>query len=300
MKLNLTLTNYARGLSQELQSAVAKFIAPEVPVGVTTGQYKSFDDGNAFQVLDTQRALGGGAKRIEFLTTDPTFNCQPHALEIPIDVHEREGYGEGDPLGLERAKTRTLVHAAVLSHEKKVLDILNAGVSAEAGLGDAWSGADDPVAELDAVIESLATEMGRMPNRMVIGLPAWKIIRHNAKVLAKFPGASKIGVNASQFASLLMADVQIQIGVLSYNQNKTGKAASKSNLVGSEVYVFYGSDSPDVYDPSAMKTFRTKSGGVDSVRMYQEPSGRADILAVDWTEDIKLTSAASIKRITVG
>jgi len=73
MKIYNTLTNYARGMAQELTSATADFIAPEVPVGTTVGQYKSFDDGNAFQVLETQRALGGDAKRIEFQTTDPTW-----------------------------------------------------------------------------------------------------------------------------------------------------------------------------------------------------------------------------------
>jgi hypothetical protein len=35
------------------------------------------------------------------------------------------------------------------------------------------------------------------------------------------------------------------------------------------------------------------------VRTYREESSRSDVLAVDWTEDIKLTSGISAKRITI-
>jgi hypothetical protein len=52
------------------------------------------------------------------------------------------------------------------------------GIGYLAGGVGSWSGADnanDPVAELDAQIEALATDTGRMPNRLVIGLPAWAI-----------------------------------------------------------------------------------------------------------------------------
>jgi len=86
---------------------------------------------------------------------------------------------------------------------------------------------------------------------------------------------------------------------LSYDQNKWGKTKSAKNIVGSELYLFHGNNAPSLYDPCFMKTFRTRRGGVDVVRTYREESSRSDVLAVDWTEDIKLTSAISAKRITV-
>ena len=89
-------------------------------VPAATGQYKSFDDKNTFQVVDTSRAVGGPARRLEFAASDPTYNCLPQALEIAIDDHERDEAGESDPLRLEEAKTQTLVSSAVTSHEAKV------------------------------------------------------------------------------------------------------------------------------------------------------------------------------------
>ena len=301
-KFNVTLTNYARGLSQDLRSSLADFIAPEVIVPAATGQYKDFADKNAFQVLDTSRAVGGPARRLEFAASDPTYNCLPQALEIPIDDHERDEAGQGDPLHLEQAKTRTLVASAAVSHERKVFSAVAGAIAAESGIGD-WSGAanaNDPIAELDAQIEALATDTGQMPNRIIIGLPAWAAIRHNPQVIARFPGAASVGVTRNQFASLLLnPDLDIRVGVLSYDERKWGRAKSAKNIVGSELYVFHGNNAPTLYDPCFMKTFRTRRGGVDLVRTYREESSRSDVLAVDWTEDIKLTSAISAKRITV-
>lgn len=301
-KFNVTLTNYARGIAQDLRSTLADFIAPEVIVPAATGQYKDFSDKNAFQILDTSRAVGGPARRLEFAATDPTYNCLPQALEIPIDDHERDEAGRGDPLHLEQAKTQTLVSSAVASHERKVFNAVAAAIAAVGGIG-AWSGAanaNDPIAEIDAQIEALATDTGMMPNRIVIGLPAWAAIRHNPQVIARFPGAASVGVTRNQFASLLLnPDLDIRVGVLSYDENKWGKAKSAKNIVGSELYLFHGNNTPTLYDPGFMKTFRTRRGGVDMVRTYREESSRSDVLAVDWTEDIKLTSAISAKRITV-
>lgn len=298
--VNQTLTNYARGLSQDRSSALAEFIAPTVPTGVASGQFKKFDDKNAFQTYDTSRAIGGTAKRIEFDASDPTFNCKPNALEIPIDDHERELAGASDPLGLEQAKVSTLVTSGVLSHEFKVFAIIGAAVTPVAGKG-VWSDADvDPVKELDDQIMAIATETGMMPNRIVFGLGAWNVFRNHAKVLARQPGAALIGVTTEQGAKLLLnPGIEIRVGVLSRDTKKFGAAKNAVNIVGADVYVFYASDTPSTFDPSFAKTFRTAKGGVDSVRSYRDEPSRSDIYALDWSEDTQVVSQACVRRISI-
>ena len=46
-------------------------------------------------------------------------------------------------------------------------------------------------------------------------------------------------------------------------------------------------------------TFRTDRGGVDVVRVYREDASGSDVLAVDWTKNIKVTSVICARRITV-
>ena len=294
-KYNVTLTNYARGLAQDLSATLANFLAPEVVVPAATGQYKSFDDKNTFQVVDTSRAVGGPAKRLEFGASDPTYNCLPQALEIAIDDHERDEAGEGDPLRLEEAKTQTLVSSAVTSHEAKVFAALTA-LAAAANIALAT---DDPIAKIDDHIEALARDTGRMPNRLVIGLPLWNKLRNNAKVIARFPGAVSVGVTMPQFASLLLnPSIDVRVGIMSQDTAKLGLAKNTVNIVGLQLVVFHATASPTLYDPSFMKTFRMRRGGVDVVRTYRDDSARSDILAVDWSEDIRVTSPVCARKLT--
>ena len=110
---------------------------------------------------------------------------------------------------------------------------------------------------------------------------------------------AKATVESQKDAFNLQLWAGIRVGVLSHDENKWGKEKSAKNIVGSELYLFHGNNRPTLYDPCFMKTFRTRRGGVDMVRTYREESSRSDVLAVDWTEDIKLTSGISAKRITI-
>ena len=295
-----TLKQYAYGVAQDVKSALADFIAPRVPVGVGTGMFKKFDDKNAFQRYDTARAVGGPATRIEFASTDGNFNCEANALEVPIDDQEREKAGDAQS-ALEEAKTRTLVINASLAREKRVFDLVKANVAAAASKG-AWSSdaTANPIDEIDEQIEAIATLTGLMPNRMVIGLGAWRVLKNHANVIARLNGSPDKSVSLDAFAGMLLnPQIEIRVGIMSIDANKTGKAASKSNVVGSEIFLFHGSDNPTQYDPGFAKTFSVGANSVEAVRLYREERNRSDILAVDWSEDVQVVSAICAKRITV-
>ena len=292
-----TLKNYAYGVAQDVGSKLADFIAPRVPVGVGTGMFKKFDDKNAFQIYDTSRAVGGKANRINFLSTDGKFDCSANALEISIDDQEREKAGDADS-ALEEAKTRTLVISACLAREKRVIDLMaaaSAGTSASCTIAS-----DDPVAKIDEILEGIAIKTGMLPNRMVLGLSAWRKIKNSAKVLGRIQGVKASGVSLSEFAGMLLnPQIDIRVAVLSKDAYKMGKTASKSEFVGDYGYIFHGNDNPTQYDPGFMKTFSVGANSVEAVRMYRDDSSRSDILAVDWSEDVQLISTACAKRITV-
>jgi len=301
--MNPTLTNYAAGVAQDRESALARFIAPDAVVPATIGQYKEYDEKNAFQVYNTARAVGGGATRIEFSSSDPTFNCRPNALEIAIDDSERDAAGIDDTANqdrLEESKTETLISSAVISHEKAVVDATIGTMTAVAGAG-VWSNAAvDPIAEIDAQIEAITTATGMMPNRIAFGLSAWRVLRNHSKVTARQPGAAIIGVTFAQIAQMLLnPNIEVRVGVLASDSAKFGVAANKTQIVGAKVLIFYGAENPTQYDPSFAKTFTGRRGSVTAVRTYRAESNRSDILAVDWSEQIKVTSAISGKLLAI-
>ncbi len=297
---NPILTNYAAGLLPELASPLADFIAPRVTVTGTMGHYKKYDDKNQFQNVDTARAVGGTARRIEFSATDPTYNCTPQALEITLDDAERAAAGDADPLILEQAKTRTLLTTALVSHEYQVFTAVAAGVTATGGVGNFSSPDIDPVDQIDAVIKTIVNNTGRMPNRAVFGLAAWAAFRSHKKVIARQPGAALIGLNPGQAAAMLLnPGLEIRVGVMPYDTTKFPKTRSTSNIVGGELYLFYASPTPDLYDPSFAKTFMGPQGGIEAVRSYRDESSRSDVIALDWARDIQVVNSAACGRITV-
>ncbi len=270
-----------------------------MPTGIAHGQFKKFSDKNDFQVYDTSRALGGSRKRIEFGASDPYFNCAPQGLEAAIDDHERKLAGD-NVLNLQQAKLRTLISSATASHEKKVFDLVKAGKAATGGIGVWSNAANDPVAEIDSQIEAIATEIGRMPNRIVFGIGAWRVFRNHAKVLARQPGAELIGVTNEGAAKMTInPGIEIRVGVLSADATKFGATKNVTNIVGAEVFIFFASDAPTQYDPSFAKTFAVDASMVGAVKEYRDETSVSDILAMDWTEDIQVVAAGAGRRITL-
>ena len=294
------LSNFASGLAQDRATSLANFIAPVVATGLAHGQYKKYDSKNDFQILDTARAVGGTRKRIEFSAADPFFNCAPQGLETTIDDHERQLAGETGIGMLQEARVRNLVNAALLSHEKKVFDIVKAAKAATGSVGVWSSASNDPVAELDAQIEAIATATGRMPNRIVFGIGAWRVFRNHALVIKRQPGAELIGITNEQAAKMTInPQIEVRVGILSSDTTKFGAAKNAVNIIGGEVFLFFASDAPDQMDASFAKTFATKTGMIDSVREYREERAASDVFFVDWSEDIQVVAAECGARITL-
>ena len=287
------LTDYACGIGAESVDPTAGLLAPVAQVASPVGKFKKFDDKNAFQTPPTDRALGGPARRIEFGAADADYNCKPQALEIGIDDAESAG---GDPLALQQMKTRLVVQAAARAHARKVIDTAAAGVSATAVT---WSSGSAALTNVNTAIETILKSSGRLPTDLVMGFGAWKHFVKNAEVAALF----KSGVltpDLVQSARLFLApSLRITVSSLVYDTAKPGVPKANDLLMGSDAYLFVSSPNPTLYDPSFMKTFRTRPGGVEAVRIYRDERNRSDIIAVDWTEDVQVVSTAGVARLTV-
>jgi hypothetical protein len=292
------LTDYAKGIGFNAVNLAARILAPEVVVNSPVGKFKKFDDKNAFQAPDTSRALGGGARRLEFNGTDGDFNCAPQALEIGIDDAERADEASARTTQ-EQAKVRTVINSAIRAHGKKVFDKAAAGLAAAAT--PAWSTASsgNPISDLNAQIEAIATETGEFPTHIVLGVTAWRYFVQHDKVADKFKGGV-VTPSVIMAASLLLApNIQFVVDPLVIDTAKPGATKSNSQVYGSNIFLMISSPSPTMYDPSFMKTFRTREGGVEQVRMYRDDKARSDIYAIDWSEDIQVTSTAGARRLTV-
>jgi len=304
--INYILTAYAQGLSNDLLLAnrVVEALCPTVNVTGASGGYKVFSDRNSFAVYGTQRGLGGVAKRILFDATDGTFNCEPQALEVTVDQHERSlADAGGNPLAqqlLDQGKIKALVNGTALSHLDKIVAFVIANTTAVAGRGN-WSNNDiDPIDQLDEQLETLSIDVGSVSNiNLVMSTGAWRALRDHPKVKARSTGVQIGGISADQLQGMLLFPVKVVIGAVSKVSNKEGQTVAKTSVVGANAFLTYSVPGATVYDPSAFKCFTTGSGNINAVRTYMDPSDRFDVHAVDWSEDIKKTSALAVKRLAI-
>lgn len=298
--VNQVLTNYAQGVAQDIRSALAEFLAPTVRVPGGSGQYKSFDDANAFAVYDTSRPIGGDANRIKFNATDAFYNCAPQALEVTVDMKERENAGLDNALAqalLDQGKIRALINATTLSRDKKTIDYIVANTTAIAQRGN-WSNADiDPIDQLNEKIAEMVTTVGSSEFlRLALGVNSWLTLRSHPKVKARCTGVQISDISIEQLGKMLLFPVEIKVGVLGYSTTKAPKATAKTSIIGDSVILTMAVPNPTEYDPSGFKTFTTGQGRIDAVRTYTPPGDRYDVHAADWSEDVKKTGDAAVCR----
>ena len=293
--VNQALTSFASGVAQDTKSALADFIAPRVPVGVTDGHYKKFDEKNTFRQYETLRAIGGAATRVHMDASDPTFSCAAHALEAAIDDIERQKAGEFQQ-ALEEAKIREVIVGASLSHE---IDVL-AKAQEVAATSKTWGSSADPIEDIDQAILDIVTATGMMPNRMVMGIGTWKLLKNHKNVVGRQRSTSDKAVDLGGFASMLLnPNIEIKLGILSKDTAKEGKTASKTNIVGSDVLIFVASQNPTTFDPSFMKTFSIGDISTGNVTEYRDETCSSDIYKVAWSEQVKVVSSICAKRLSV-
>ena len=91
----------------------------------------------------------------------------------------------------------------------------------------------------------------------------------------------------------------MQAYAISYNEKQLGQAKSKKQLLIGDVLVHFSLPSPTVYDPSAFKVFTAGQNNITAVRSYMAANGLYGGHFVDYSEDLKQTSAEAMKRITL-
>jgi hypothetical protein len=305
--LNYQLTTFAQGHMNDLADArgLAERLAPSTPVPGSTGQFKKFNDKNSFLPEDTSRALGGDPKLIATSATDDTYSCKPQALEVRVDQAEIDAAGSGaGALGqqlLREGKVAALLNKAALSHSVQVVTAVLAAVTPQPSLG-VWSDPDiDPIDQLDSQLLALSNDCGSATNiKLTIDVGAWSALRSHPKVKTRCEGVQVGGITREQLASLLLFPVDVFIATIVKDTAGFGLTPNKTRVIASEALLHYSVPNATLYDPSPFKTFTVGMGSPFSgVRSYQAPNGLWEGHLIDWSRDIKQTSALAMRRLSI-
>jgi hypothetical protein len=300
-----TLREFAQGAAQSSIMPVADFLAPTVEVATSTGRFKIYTEKHRFHIPDTLRTLGGRAAELRFDVSDATFNCEPHALDFPVDnLEQLESSGLENML---REGAVAVAEVAALAHEKAVIDSALAIVGA--GTGKTWNDAADPISDVDDAILSVikAAKYGSLMGvGILFGASAWKIFKNQAKVRGRFvvgTGGGKdslgLAVPTEQSASqMFVGSPDVRTSYMIYDTAAEGVAANINFLLDTAVLVFARKDAPTRRDPSFMKTFRLMNQFMVP-GSYVRDDGRVEVAKFDWSEDVKVTNSAACVRLNI-
>ncbi len=296
---NPIIHEYAQGAAQTAIQPVADFLAPTVEVPTSVGRYKKYDEKHRFHIPDTLRGLGGRATELSFDAEDQTYNCEPHALDFPVDKLEELESAQLESAIKEGADL--IAEVSALAHEKRVIA---AAVAALTPVAEVWGSSDDPIDDLDGLILDVikaAAYGSLMGVGVLFGATAWRLFKNADKVRARFTNAVRSAipnVTTEQASGLLLGNPEVRCSYMVEDTAKEGETASMSFLLDASVLVFARRESPTRRDPSFMKTFRL-AGQYMVPGSYDRDDGRVEIAKFDWSEDIKTVNAPAGKLITV-
>jgi hypothetical protein len=294
---NPTILEYAQGAAQSALSKVADFLAPTVPVGVSTGQYKVYTAKNRFHLPDTKRSVGGRAVEVAFDASDATFSCKPNAIDVPVDVLETDD--QMIPVMQEAADLAAEIGA--LSHEKTVIDTAVAALTAET---PTWGSSADPIKTIDEYILSVlkAARFGSLMGvRVLLGADLLVNLKNHPAVKGRIiTGKSANGVasvNELAISQMLVGSPEVRVSQMVYDAAQAGKTDSIQFLLGSSMIIFAAKDAPTRMDPSFMKTFRLRNRWMQP-GTYMRDDERAEVAKFDWSADVKVTNSDAAILVT--
>jgi len=289
------LNQFAKGLFQDTSSPVADFLAPVVPTGAAEFSIIDYGQRSGFQTPDARRAIGGDSSAVVTDGERINVSLQPYALHDMIDNHEldRATTGEGSRI-LREARVRNLVSQAGNSRLNETLTTLRAGVSAAA---QTWGSSTDVISAIDEKMKEIADSIGLLPNRVVFNLGAWEAFKNSPSVIDRYPGSVTAAPQIGGIGSLFLnPDTQCMMSTSVFD-SKIRQTSAKANALTSDVWIYYSSDSVDMFDPSAFKTFRVRNNPFGGVRVVQKDFGEKVI--TEWTEAAFVNNAAAAARLNV-
>lgn len=298
------LKEFAQGAAQEAIMPVADFLAPTVPVSKAVGRYKKYTQKNRFRIPVTLRSLGGRATELKFDVADETYNCEPHALDYPVDNLE-QAEAEGIENMLREGAT-AIAQVAALAHEKSVIDAALTAVGA--GTNKIWNSSSDPVADVDdqilTVIKACAFGSA-MGVGVLFGATAWNIFKNASAVKNRFVigNGAKAGVGLavpteSTASQLFTGSPEVRTSYMVYDSTAEGLSASFSFILDTAVLIFSRMAQPSRLDPSFMKTFRLMDNFMVP-SSYVRDDGRVEVAKFDWSEDVKVTNTTACVRLNI-
>ena len=278
---------------------IADMIFPTVAVQKQSDLYLVFDRGDRMRIEDTTRAPGTQARRVTEAVGSNTYFARNFALASPALLEDKLNADPAYVAGVVNGKATFLMDKLLLDWEsriaRRVTSATNVGSSSTVTSG--WGGSgSNPILNLNTAIDNVADSNGVRPNRIVMGLNAWRTFRRHADVRGIIFGTNNGGgyPNLGQAAQLMDVE-EIFVGGAYQNTAQEGQTDTLATIWGDQVLVYYAPSAPSKDVPSFGYNFRWTAPGLPNMQVERHPydsKTKSEDIEVGYYQDEKVTGAS--------
>jgi hypothetical protein len=247
LHVDYTLTNVS--VAYQNAAYIAEAVAPVVPVNLKSNKYWVYGK-ERFRRKLTSREPGTSPRETGWSLSTDSYFCQGHSLR---GWYPWEGPAAADgAIDLDIDTTENTTEQVLLAQEMDLVDTLSAGLtsvdlSADGGGNYQFDNPDvDPILYFDKKKETVAKAIGRRPNALALGMPAYRGLRNNQKLIARVFGTTAPSnplITPQMLAEKL--DVQeVLVGEALYDTVAEGETSSLDYIWGQNLCLFYKEPQP--------------------------------------------------------
>jgi hypothetical protein len=288
--IDQALSDFAVGYALDTTGFIADMVAPPVNVQKMSDHYW-VGGKESFKLYNTRRAPTATFPRIELGVSSDTYLCEGYGVEVPVS---REEVANADAsINPEQEATALGVDAMKLAYELRVASAFFNASNFSNGVAltgdDRWNkAASDPIADIQAAKDAVATALGKEPNTLIIGKAVWTALRQHPDLVERIKYV-QIGspLNEQLLAQLLDID-RVIVGRSIYDSTVEGDSAgfTGTHIWGKYAAVAYMDGNVSAFsrkNTCPMRTFvwaGSPSSGRFGVETYYEPQIKSDVVQV--------------------
>jgi hypothetical protein len=234
------LTAIARGYSNN--QFIGGILFPTVTVTASGGKIIQFGK-EAFMLYATGRSPGQNTKRVTFGYSGSNFVLEQHSLEGTLPMETRRESSAVPGIDLAAATVRSVQDIIELRKEKSQADIArnaaNYGASNKVVLSGSsqwsdYSGASDPVGNIEAGKEVVRQKIGKRANVAVMGALVFSALKNHPKVVDRMKYTGRDVATPELLASFFGLD-KVVVGESIYSDD----AGNFADIWGRDVILAY-------------------------------------------------------------
>lgn len=211
------------GIAQGYRHAqrVGHVLFPAIPVPQRGGSVIEFGRESFFD-YKARRAPGADAINIQFGYEGKPYSLAQYSLDVPVPREHAEEAQAVPGIDLGKRAVMVAMDTLTLTLEIEQAELAANAASYAAANRLALTGADrwdddtsDPMGDIEAAKDQVRTTCGVEPNRMVIGSPGFKALKHHPKIAERFKYTTAESITAKMLAGLFDLD-ELAVGKATY------------------------------------------------------------------------------------